>query len=380
MKSHLCALAALLLLPLAYAEDKNTAPEAAKPTDAAKPAPDLPLAKVGDSVITAEEFGRFARFRLRRISMETGKKVEADGKFRTLAMSELIASRMLEALAKEAKIEVAEADVAKDFEESRKAFKTPEEYQQYLQSQDLTEEELRAEVRRKILINKFVESKAKDVTVTPEEVQQKYDELKAKGAMNRDAKTVDLTQIVALFVGGDAESEKAARERVSAARARIIAGEKFEVVGEEVSKDPNASMQMGNIDEARPASLFPDIAKAVEALKPGEVSDIIKTPRGYGIVTARGWYEPGVVPLEKVKSKIETQMRLAKQNELVAAVVKEAKGRIPVEMYKADGSEVPAAAKPDATAAPKADAKPEEKPAADAPAGLLPPSDLLQTQ
>ena len=341
----------------------------AVPPPANAPAGALPVAKVGDHEITGEEFGRFARFRLRRMSMEAGKEVQPDAKFRVQTMSELIASHILEALAKEAKIAVTDEQVAADFEKSKQLFKSPEEYQQYLAQQGMTEDNLREEVRRKLLIDTFVNEKTKELVITPEAIQAEYDMLKAKGAMNRDTKTADLAQIVALFTPGDQASEDAAKAKIDAVRERVKKGEKFEDVGTEVSKDPNAGIQMGLLDEASPSKLFADIAKAVESMKPGDMTETLRTPRGYGVVLLKAWYEPGTVPLEKVKPKIERELRMAKQRESVGAMIKDARERIPIEIYKA----------------PAPEAKPGEAPAAAAPAPApapaeLPSADLSATQ
>ena len=356
---------------LAFVVGAAVAQEAVTPPADANPA-NLPVAKVGDHEITGEEFGRFARLRLHRMSMEAGKEIQADAKFRMQTMSELVASHILAFLAKEAKVTVTEEEVSADFEESKKLFKTPEEYQEYLKLQGMSEEQLREEVRRKLYVDRYVESRTTDLKATPEEVQTEYDALKAKGAMNRDTRTADLVQIVALFEPGDTASEEAAKAKIDGLRERIAKGEKFEDVGTEVSKQPDAGMQMGTIDEARPAALYPDIARAVEILKPGEYSATLKTPRGYGVVLVKAWYEPGTVPLEKVKAKIEQRLLMQKQRASVTEIITEARKRIPIEIYKAPAGEQKPAA-PAAPADPAAPAAPE------APAAI-PPADLSATQ
>ena len=89
-------------------------------------------------------------------------------------------------------------------------------------------------------------------------------------------------------------------------------------------------------------------------LKPGDVSEVLKTPRGYGIVTVKAWYEPGVVPLDKVKEKLERALVMAKQRDFISNLVKGAREKIPVEMYKAQPGETGAAAPAPAPAAPPA--------------------------
>lgn len=345
------------------------AADAPAPAPAAPSDPKMPIAKVGNVTITADDFARFARFRLRRLSMESGKQVEADAKFRSQAMSELIASRILEVLADEAKVTVSDEEVAKDFDTSKKAFKTGDEYSRYLKEQGLDETQLRDEVRRKLKINRFVESNTKDIAATPEEVQKMYDDLKAQGKMNRDTRTADIAQIVAIFKADDPASEKSAKDKIDALRARIVKGEKFEDVGKEISKDLESGVQMGIIEEARPSALFPDIAKAISAMKAGDMSETLKTPRGYGLVTVKAWYEPGIVPFEKMKEKLGEQVRATKQHEAITALVKAARDRVPIEIYKAGPGEAGTTPPPPSAQAPAAPA-----------ASSVPPVDLSNSQ
>lgn len=359
----LCAASAMADENAAPAPSATSAP-AASPTPAPPSDPNLPIAKVGDGEITVSEFGRFARFRLQTISAERGTRVQPDARFRSQVLTELIAGRVLEILAKEANIAVSDEDVEKDFSESKKNFKTPEEYAEYLRTQSTTEEALRADVRRKLTIDRFIAQKTGEVSITPQQVEEQYNKLKEAGRMNRDSKTADLAQIVALFDPKDEAKINAAKEKIEAIRTRIVNGENFEEVGKQLSKDPASGMQMGLIDEARPAALFPDIAKALEQLKPGEISPALKTPRGYGIVLVKAWYEPGTIPLEKVSKRIEGELRSAREQEIVAELVKTARERIPIEIYKANPAETKAAIAPTQPTPPPADTAPAPAPAA----------------
>jgi len=363
---------AFLLCTLPAMAEDPAAPPAAPATPAPAPAaapaapldPNLPIAKIGDGVITGAEFGRFARFRLRRLSMEAGKRIEPDARFRSQSMAELIASRVLEILAKEASVSVTDEEVAKDFEESKKNFKSPEEYDRYLKEQVLTEDALRDEVRRKLLIDKFIALKTGGIVVTPEEVQAQYDKLKADGRMNRDMKTADIAQIVALYKPDDEASMKAAKEKIDAVRERIVKGEAFEEVGKALTKDPDSGMQMGLIDEAKPSALYPEIAKVIETMKPGELSETLKTPRGYGLVLVKAWYEPGTIPLEKVSDRLKQGLLSVRERDTVAELVKTARERIPIEIYKSSPGELaPATSAPAAPATPAASAPPVVAPA-----------------
>jgi tetratricopeptide (TPR) repeat protein len=64
---------------------------------------------------------------------------------------------------------------------------------------------------------------------------------------------------------------------------RLRRGEEFSAVAREVSIDPNAT-NGGVVDEVDPARLRPELREALAALKPGEISGVVKVPTGFVIL------------------------------------------------------------------------------------------------
>ena len=75
---------------------------------------------------------------------------------------------------------------------------------------------------------------------------------------------------------------------------RLKRGEQFSSVAEEMSIDPNASTG-GYVGEVDPASLRPELRGAVESLKLGEVSGVLKVPTGFVILKLLGRKQEQVV-------------------------------------------------------------------------------------
>lgn len=91
-------------------------------------------------------------------------------------------------------------------------------------------------------------------------------------AQQTQASVVSLQVIV---VDTEAKAQTALR--------RLKAGEDFSAVAKEMSIDPNAG-NGGYVRDADPALLRPELRQAVESMKPGDVSGVIKVATGYVIL------------------------------------------------------------------------------------------------
>jgi peptidyl-prolyl cis-trans isomerase D len=76
----------------------------------------------------------------------------------------------------------------------------------------------------------------------------------------------------------------AARARISALRAEIVGGAKFEDVAKRASADTISGAQGGSLGKITHGRLVPEFEKAAYALKPGELSQPVLTPFGYHLI------------------------------------------------------------------------------------------------
>lgn len=83
--------------------------------------------------------------------------------------------------------------------------------------------------------------------------------------------------------GGEAPSEAQAMKRAQAIAARLRSGADFARTAQAESDDEQSAQNGGLIGPARPDTLPPDIAAVVTKLKPGQMSDPVKTQFGVHI-------------------------------------------------------------------------------------------------
>jgi parvulin-like peptidyl-prolyl isomerase len=104
------------------------------------------------------------------------------------------------------------------------------------------------------------------------------------------------------------------RNEAEAARSRVLAGESFPAVAREVSRDEAtrnagglmASVQLG--EGAPSAGMDEEFIEAVAEWKVGEVTEPIRSSRGWHVVMLEEKVEPGTKPLDEVRDQIRQSL------------------------------------------------------------------------
>ncbi len=82
---------------------------------------------------------------------------------------------------------------------------------------------------------------------------------------------------------GETVSESDARRRLATLRERLVAGADFAELARANSDDASAA-RGGDLDWIYPGDTVPDFERAYQGLKPGEISEPVKTPFGYHLI------------------------------------------------------------------------------------------------
>lgn len=90
--------------------------------------------------------------------------------------------------------------------------------------------------------------------------------------------------------------------KAQALRERIVKGEDFAAVAKAESDDTATGAKGGDLGTMSRGRMIPEFEKAVFDLKPGEISEPVKTPFGYHIVQMQERTTP---PFEKVRADLE---------------------------------------------------------------------------
>ncbi len=198
--------------------------------------------------------------------------------------------------------------------------------------------------RQRILIDALV-NKASKEAVTDEAIKKAYDE------QVKQMPAQDEVHARHILVATEDDAKKV--------EARLKAGEDFAKVAKEVSKDPGSAEQGGDLGWFTKDRMVKEFADAAFNMKPGEVSQPVKTQFGYHVIKLEERRPQAPPPLDRVKQQISDYLTQKAQQELFTKLRASAKivQPAPVADPAADsGMQLPGAA-PDDQSQPAAPAQ-----------------------
>lgn len=196
-------------------------------------------------------------------------------------LNELIVQELLIDKARALKIELADTEVDKAFEEGKKNI-TPEAFEKSLAARNLTAADMREALRRDMLAQKVVEREVvAKVTVTDQEVTDFFNANKAQ--FNRPEDAYHIAQIavtpvadaeVANRTGNDAKTPQEAAAKTQMLMARLKEGVAFGDLAADFSEDPQSAPRGGDLGFVPISALQqapPALRDAVLKSEPGAV-------------------------------------------------------------------------------------------------------------
>ena len=162
-------------------------------------------------------------------------------------------------------------------------------YDRYTERQILPElmpdSELRAEYdKRKESFHHKARWRARHVLVTPR---------KEEKVKNRN--------------GDDAVTEEDAKKKIEFLAGRVKDGADFETLAREYSEDPT-SEKGGDLGLFPQGTMVPEFEAALDALKPGEISGVVKTSYGYHLIQLLEKEPEGYVSFEEIAPALRAQL------------------------------------------------------------------------
>jgi peptidyl-prolyl cis-trans isomerase SurA len=173
---------------------------------------------------------------------------------------------------------------------------TEEQFQQALRESGMTQQDLRQELERTMIIQRVQQADVMEkISVTEEESRSYYD------AHRNEFTTPAEMTLREIFIevpqdsrGVNVAADDAAREKAEDVRHRALAGEPFARLAAELSAAPSKA-NGGLIGPLKEQDLAPALQKQLAALKVGDVSEVLRVARGYQVL--------------KLESRSETKIR-----------------------------------------------------------------------
>lgn len=187
-----------------------------------------------------------------------------------------------------------DADVEAKYNELKAPY-TQEEFQKQLNSRKITAEDLKAQLRRDLSVNKlFNKEITSQISITDKDISDFYNDNKA--SFNLAEPQVHMAQILVTptidpnvrnLKNDKAQDDDQAKKKIDSLYNRLRQGEDFAMLAQNYSEDSNSSQNggdLGFIPESALEKANVDLRKAVMALRPGEITGVLHTAEGYRIL------------------------------------------------------------------------------------------------
>jgi parvulin-like peptidyl-prolyl isomerase len=326
----------LLALTAASAQVPSHAPTVvtkASPTGSVTAAT-KPVARVNGAVLTQADLLReeytifpYARQHNGTIPSEMAPQIR-DGALKMIIFEELVYQE-----AQRRKMTVAATKLQRAEADFRKQFDTPDEYNALLQNEfHGSQKLLREKIRRSLLIEAFLKAEVDSKSaVSAAEAKAYYDKNPAQFQHPESFTFQTISFLPPAKATPDQlkEARKRAQDALPQARATKT-DEEFGLLAEKISDDDYRVM-MGQHKPVDRDRLAPQVVKALLAMKPGQVSDLIQIEQAYTIVRLQAHTLAGKASFADVKGQLQKNLQGIKVNQLRAALDQKLKQKAKIE-------------------------------------------------
>jgi peptidyl-prolyl cis-trans isomerase D len=150
------------------------------------------------------------------------------------------------------------------------------------------------------------ESFAAQLQITDERLAQYYEEHREEFRQEEQVRARHI--LFKLPQQAAAEEEAKVRAEAEAIVKRLQAGEDFAAVASQVSQDPSSAQQGGDLGFFRRGEMVKSFEDVAFALRPGEVSDPVRTDFGYHLIKVEEVQEAGYRPLDAVRDELRVRL------------------------------------------------------------------------
>jgi foldase protein PrsA len=281
------------------------------------------IAKVNDEYILKTDYDRqVAQVKSaleangQDFSTVEGKKVLKDVKEKVLEA--MISDKLILQQAKKDNVALQEGEFEQAISDLEQYHGGKDALETYLKQQGFDRESFETLVQEQLIMNHFKEKLTSHIKVTDEEVKKYYDDNKAMFEL-------PAPEIRASHILVDTENE------AKRLLAEIKNGADFDELAKEHSKDPGSKELGGDLGYFAKGKMVPEFERAAFALKPGEISDVVKSEHGYHIIKVTG--ERTSVSYDDAKDYIRYNLENSKKEEEFAKSLDKWEKQSKIEKY-----------------------------------------------
>lgn len=297
----------------------KNAPTAAGPQNSAQ----VVVARVNGSALTSADLVReeyaifpYAKQHGGGIPKEFEKQIR-DGALKMIIFEELVYQE-----AQHRKLTVSPVRLQKAEADFRKQFATPDEFNKFLQSEfGGSRQRLEEKIKRSLSIEALLKTEVEEkCNLTAGEVRAFYDKNPAKFHHAESFTFQSISVLPPQNATAAQLKEGLARAKNALKQAKATkTAEEFGLLAEKISDDDYRVM-MGQHKPMPVDQMAPQAIKALSAMKPNDVSELIQIDTAYTIVRLQEHTPAGQKKFEEVKAELAKDLKEGKRNKLRMAL------------------------------------------------------------
>jgi parvulin-like peptidyl-prolyl isomerase len=214
---------------------------------------------------------------------------------------------------------------------------TEEEFQAALKQENMTLSDLRKNLEKQMLVSQVQQNEVLSrIAVSDDEARRYYDAHKTEFT---SPQTVTLREIF-VSVAGDGATlnvgrDEEARDKAEAIRKRALAGESFEKLASDLSDAPSKA-NAGLIGPLNLNDLSPDIKTLLAPMKAGDITQVLRSAKGYQILKLESVSTAELMPFDKARDQISERVFTGKRTEEFQKYLDKLRGQAIIEWKNAD--------------------------------------------
>jgi peptidyl-prolyl cis-trans isomerase SurA len=209
-------------------------------------------------------------------------------------LNSMITSEIMRQRAEKLGLTAVDADVETELNKMKAPY-TKEEFDKQLAARHMTIDDLRAQVRRDLTVNKLINKEiTSKITITDADVTNFYNS--NKESFNLAEPQIHMAQILVTpfpnpnvhnLKNSKAQNDNEAQTKIKDIGERLKRGEDFSMIAQNYSEDPDSTANggdMGFVPQSNLERASPELRRLVDSLQPGTFSAPIRTQDGYRIL------------------------------------------------------------------------------------------------
>jgi len=267
------------------------------------------VAVVGDGVITSLDVDKLVKAMEAQLGQvdNPAEAATRQKQMRKVAVERLIEDRIFQQEVKRLKLGVSKAELDRYVDRIKSRNQISEkQFAAHLSRRGLTPDEYRDELKKDILKHKLIQREVKSsVVISDDQINQYY-----KKHLSEYGK-LDQVQLRALFltVPDDAgmDAWEVVHKKAESLREQAVKQKNLAELAAKYSQGPGKD-NGGMLEPVSSKDMLPSMRQALGEMKPGDISKVLRVPRGFVFFEMISRGGDDVLPLPKVKEQIRQKL------------------------------------------------------------------------